>query len=156
MLTNFKTAPTTHIYSIRDDYISCDDSTGFRAIGSGARHAESQFMLAGHAWNSGPHATAALAYRAKKDAEIAPGVGKGTDMYMIAGLGNSSQVRPEIQEKLEREYHKMKRKYIKLQDDLSREVSRYVNSLPPSDTTTQADKPETTEIPEGTSTAKPN
>jgi hypothetical protein len=64
------------------------------------------------------------------DAEIAPGVGKGTDMYMIAGLGNSSQVRPEIQEKMEREYQKMKKKHMKLQDDSSRDVSRYVNSLP--------------------------
>jgi hypothetical protein len=50
----------------------------------------------------------------------------------------------------------MKKKYMKLQDDLSREVSRYVDSLPPPDTTTQTDKPETIEIPEGTSTAKHN
>ncbi|MCI0618955.1 hypothetical protein L0244_38775, partial [bacterium] len=155
-IDNLQNNPTTHIYSIHNDYISCDDSIGFRAIGSGARHAESQFMLTGHAWNSGPHATAALAYRAKKDAEIAPGVGKGTDMYMIAGLGNSSQVRPNIQEKMEREYQKMKKKYVKIQDELNKEVKRYVDSLPPTDIAIQANKPETAEIAEEAEKAKSN
>ena len=65
--------PNTHIYSIHNDFVSCDDIIGFRAIGSGARHAESQFMLAGHSWNNDPHATVMLTYRAKKDSEVAPG-----------------------------------------------------------------------------------
>jgi len=61
------TGSNTHIYSIHNDYISCDDVIGFRAIGSGARHAESHFMLARHAWNSDPHETVMLTYRAKRD-----------------------------------------------------------------------------------------
>ena len=96
-IDNYKGVPSPHIYTVEDDYISCNDVIGFSAIGSGARHAESQFMLAGHAWNADLHVTAALAYRAKKDAEIAPGVGNYTDMYMIGpGLGQITSVRPEI------------------------------------------------------------
>jgi hypothetical protein len=37
-----------HIYSIFDGYIVCCDTIGFAAIGSGARHSESQFMLNRH------------------------------------------------------------------------------------------------------------
>jgi hypothetical protein len=40
-----------HIYTIHNNYVSCDDAIAFSAIGSGSRHAESQFMLARHAWN---------------------------------------------------------------------------------------------------------
>jgi len=128
---NYNGSPMPHIFTVTNDYISCDDITGFSAIGSGARHAESQFMLAGHAWNSDLHSTAALAYRAKKDAEVAPGVGKYTDMQMIGpGLGQTTSVRTEIQEKIEVEYKKMQAQYLAIQANLNKEVSEYVNSLP--------------------------
>jgi hypothetical protein len=76
-----------HIYtvikSVGGDSITCNDSIGFSAIGSGARHAESQFMLAGHSRYASSPETLLLTYLAKKRSEVAPGVGKGTDMFTI-------------------------------------------------------------------------
>jgi hypothetical protein len=78
-----------HIYTIHNEYISCDDLIGFSAIGSGARHAESQFMLARHAWNRELSETLLLTYSAKKDAEIAPGVGVDSDMSGFGAIDNN-------------------------------------------------------------------
>jgi len=80
-------APSAHIYSIvkssAGDFITCGDSVGFAAVGSGARHAESQFMLAGHSPFASSPETLLLTYLSKKRSEVAPGVGKGTDMFTI-------------------------------------------------------------------------
>ena len=71
-----------------DGVVNCD-SVGFAAVGIGARHAESQFMLAGHSRYSPMPETLLLTYLAKKRSEVAPGVGEGTDMFTIgAGLGS--------------------------------------------------------------------
>src|SRR5204863_6355462 len=52
IVTGIDTAPSTnpraHIYTIRNNDVTCCDDIGFAAVGIGARHAESQFMLAGH------------------------------------------------------------------------------------------------------------
>jgi len=77
-----------HIYSIDSDGVSsCNDSAGFAAIGIGARHAESQFMFQHFAphWHIGP--ALILLYTAKRRAEVAPGVGSETDMFLIAPKG---------------------------------------------------------------------
>jgi hypothetical protein len=153
-LDMFMGQTNTHIYSINNNYISCDDIIGFRAIGSGARHAESHFMLARHAWNAHTHAALLLAYRAKKDSEVAPGVGAETDMFMIGpAVGQSSRMRPEIIEKLDREYRRMKRRHTNLQNDANEELKRYVDNLP-AVAAGQADKP-TPEDPEASSDAAP-
>lgn len=79
--------PRPHIYQIIKsegvDAITCCDSIGFSSIGSGSRHAESQFMLSGHSPYSAMAETLLLTYMAKKRSEVAPGVGKGTDMFAI-------------------------------------------------------------------------
>src|SRR6266446_8708177 len=85
-----------HIYTIHNTHISCDDRIGFSAIGSGSRHAESQFMLARHAWNRDTAETLLLTYSAKKDSEIAPGVGEETDLFMIGpAFGSTTILRDE-------------------------------------------------------------
>ena len=40
------------IYVLADGDISCNNAIGFASVGSGSRHAESQFMLARHSWTS--------------------------------------------------------------------------------------------------------
>jgi hypothetical protein len=72
-----------HIYSVRDGLIQCHDATGFAAIGIGARHASSQFMLAKHSASKPLSETLRLIYFAKKRSEVAPGVGAETDMCMF-------------------------------------------------------------------------
>jgi hypothetical protein len=80
-----------HIYEV-DGYgnITCHDGAGFAAIGSGQRHAEAQFMAAGHASNKPYAETLLLTYAAKKRSEVAPGVGPHTDVAIVGGLGNFS------------------------------------------------------------------
>ena len=76
-----------HIYEVckstGGDHVRCCDSVGFAAVGIGRRHAESQFMMAGHNPHSHRDETLLLTYMAKKRSEVAPGVGRGTDMFVI-------------------------------------------------------------------------
>ena len=85
--------PSAHIYSVIKvagaDMVTCCDAVGFATVGSGGRHAASQFMLAGHSPFSSSPETLLLTYLAKKRSEVAPGVGKGTDMFVIGrGVNN--------------------------------------------------------------------
>jgi 20S proteasome alpha/beta subunit len=82
---------SAHIYSIGSDneygeetaHETCHDGIGFCAIGIGSRHFESQYMLSQYNrfWNLSR--AILLMYTAKRNAEVAPGVGPGTDMFYI-------------------------------------------------------------------------
>ena len=61
-----------HIYVVDDGNISCNDVIGFAAIGIGARHAETEFMLGKHSWSANSADAALLTYFAKKKSEISP------------------------------------------------------------------------------------
>ena len=76
-----------HIYCIRkspyQSSVDCCDAVGYATIGIGSRHVESQFMLARfHRHFSLPKALF-LTFLAKKRSEIALGVGKETDMFLV-------------------------------------------------------------------------
>jgi hypothetical protein len=114
-LINFEVAQTsaiitgnddegTHIYRVDDANIYDFSTIGFATIGIGERHADSQFMLARHSWNSPLANTLFLAYSAKRRAEIAPGVGKETDLAAIVGLGGYTDISSDVREALEAEY----------------------------------------------------
>jgi hypothetical protein len=100
IITGVDTTP--HIYritkSVNGNDVTCCDSIGFAAIGSGARHAESQFMLSGHNPHSDRDETLLLTYLAKKRSEIAPGVGKGTDMFVIGPLPGTVAMMANIED----------------------------------------------------------
>jgi 20S proteasome alpha/beta subunit len=76
--------PYVQLYHIdTNGIVSCCDDVGFAAIGSGAWHAKSNLMQNGYT-NGANYATALTAiYAAKKAADIAPGVGKDTDLYLV-------------------------------------------------------------------------
>jgi hypothetical protein len=81
------------IYATERDKLACLTTVGFAAIGIGKPHAESQFMFSGHAPLKPFSDTMLLTYAAKKRAEVAPGVGKVTDMVVIGpGLGVMTKV----------------------------------------------------------------
>jgi hypothetical protein len=94
----------THIYRVEDGEVSCLSTVGFGAIGKGARHAESQFMLARHSWDAALADALLLTYIAKRRAQIAPGVGAATDLSAIIGLGGYTEIRSDVRDALEREY----------------------------------------------------
>lgn len=72
-----------HLYKVWDGDVRCEDIFGFVAIGEGANHAESQFMKWPLLWNTDPGQTLFMTFLAKKRGELAPGVGKSTDMITI-------------------------------------------------------------------------
>jgi hypothetical protein len=96
-----------HIYTVYNNEANCVDNVGFASIGIGARHASSHFMFARHAWNSPFTDTLLLTYYAKRKSEVAPGVGRGTDILMVGpALGTLNVVGDHVIEKLEQEYSK--------------------------------------------------
>jgi hypothetical protein len=94
-----------HIYTVYNNEAHCVDNVGLAAIGIGDRHASSQFMFARHSWNSPFSDTLLLTYYAKRKAEVAPGVGTGTDMIMVGPtLGSLTLVGDHVIKKLDEEY----------------------------------------------------
>lgn len=124
-----------HIYVVEsgenrspDVSISCYDGLGFASIGSGAWHANSQFMLARHAWHLPFPQTLGLIYLAKKRAEIAPGVGSETDMFKIgSALGTSINIGEHVLKKLHSMHKRVSTKEKRIQDDLKKEINQYVD-----------------------------
>lgn len=91
----------SHIYQI-DSYgnDTCLDALGFGAIGIGAWHAKSRLMQVGHTSTRLWAASLASLFAAKKNAEIAPGVGVHTDMHIVMKDGPFpmwEHIPPELQ-----------------------------------------------------------
>jgi hypothetical protein len=76
-----------HIYEFENIYsrgrVHCHDAIGFHAIGIGGWHARSQLMMAKYGPSRPLAETLFHVYAAKKRAEIAPGVGTLTDMFLF-------------------------------------------------------------------------
>jgi hypothetical protein len=119
-----------HIYTTEGDKLSDYTMVGFAAIGMGKIHAESQFMFSGH-WPSKPfHETLLLAYAAKKRAEVAPGVGRDTDMVVIGpGLGGALKVEDKHIIELERIYQKSNAASMKGINVASIETQKFVERV---------------------------
>ena len=84
--------------------VASRNDIGFDAIGSGARHANSQFMFARHSQDNTLVDTLFLAYLSKKFAEAAPGVGPDTDLFFVSGSGTLSSFTPETKQVLDATY----------------------------------------------------
>lgn len=74
-----------HIFAVCQDEVRCEDTLGFAAIGSGAGHAEGHFMAwpKEMRWFEDEGQTLLMTFLAKKRAEVAPGVGRDTDLITI-------------------------------------------------------------------------
>jgi hypothetical protein len=94
-----------HIYVVHENEPNCYDGVAFASIGIGHRHASSHFMFAQHAWNADFPDTLMLTYYAKRKAEAAPGVGRGTDMIVVGPEPNSLVLIGEhVIKRLDQEY----------------------------------------------------
>lgn len=77
-----------HIHYISNPGTSeCYNALGFCAIGSGERHAESTLILRNYSSRMPLGKSLYLAYEAKRSAEVAPGVGKFTDIAILRATG---------------------------------------------------------------------
>lgn len=120
----------THIFAVDGTSVSALESVGFAAIGAGARHANSQFMLARHAWHHNFADTLLLSYIAKRRSETAPGVGTETDMLVIGpGLGKSIFLGDHVMERLEQEYQRVIAAENGALLEAKTQIARYVDEL---------------------------
>lgn len=77
-----------HVYGISDPgTISCYDSIGYYAIGTGGIHATLRLIAKNVTPAMDLNETVYAVYEAKRSAEVAPGVGKATDMAIINARG---------------------------------------------------------------------
>jgi 20S proteasome alpha/beta subunit len=73
-----------HIYSVdHRGLVRSYDDVGFAAIGSGAWHAQSTLMQSGYVKTANLANALARVFSAKKSAEVAPGVGTATDVWLF-------------------------------------------------------------------------
>jgi hypothetical protein len=127
-----------HIYSVIDGMLSCNDQIGFAAIGIGARHAESQLMLAEQGHSRSLAQTLLMVYTAKKRAEVAPGVGGGTDMFTAgAGLGSLQLVPDAMRDRIDAEYKRLRDTERRAIETAKVEMEVYVERLIQAQTATQ-------------------
>lgn len=100
-----------HIHYISNPGTSeCYNALGFCAIGSGERHAESTLILRNYSPQMPVGKALYLAYEAKRSAEVAPGVGKFTDIAILHG-GGVRWLEPERVRELDKMYEMFKSSY---------------------------------------------
>jgi hypothetical protein len=118
-----------HIYVVDNNSFSCRDHVGFAAIGAGYWHANSQMMSFSHSPQSSLADTLLNVFFAKKRAEIAPGVGKATDMYIATGLGSSSSIKDEVAEELEKRYEEERRRQQRVANTSRQKINAFVQGI---------------------------
>ena len=86
-----------HIYTVEDPGTSqCFDRLGYHAIGSGSRHAMLSLVTLQHGANVDLTRALYNVYCAKRQSEIAPGVGPSTDMLVIGDTGTKAVSQKEL------------------------------------------------------------
>jgi hypothetical protein len=119
-----------HIYVVTNSEVLCQDAIGFASIGVGFWHANSQFMFAGHHRSSPLPETLLLTYAAKKRAEVAPGVGEGTDMFAMGpNPGSFSMIFPHIVVSLDGIYKDTREKTTEVIAKSNKRANEYVEQL---------------------------
>lgn len=117
---------TVHLYQVDSRGTArCMNDVGFAAIGIGAWHARSRLMQAGYVNTAGYSAALAATYAAKKIAEIAPGVGKATDMRLIV-KNVIEPISADIFEKLESVYSNFEMKRRNLSSEAVAELQNTI------------------------------
>jgi 20S proteasome alpha/beta subunit len=135
-----------HIYTVDNNSVNCRDHVGFAAIGAGYWHANSQMMNFRHGPRASLADTLLSVFFAKKQAEIAPGVGEATDMYIATSLGSSNTLRDNVAEELENRYAEEKRRQKRVATTSRQKINVFVQGIlnaPPAQT--QAELPAPTE-----------
>lgn len=97
-----------HIFVVDNEEIQCFDKLGFASIGVGRWHSNSQLMFDCYTSANDFPSAMFTGYTAKKRAEVAPGVGKDTDMFAIIGLGGLIDTNQVVINELENFYQKMR------------------------------------------------
>lgn len=119
-----------HLYIVTNNGVVCRDAIGFAAIGIGYWHANSQFMFAEHNRERPLPETLLLTYAAKKRAEVAPGVGIGTDMFTMGpNLGSYFAILPQVIQDVDKIYKRTRTRAKTSIEKANKEVNKYVEQL---------------------------
>jgi 20S proteasome alpha/beta subunit len=133
---------TPSIYVIHDGQIACADGVGFAAIGNGQRHAESQLMLAGYSRHTLNGDALVLLYGAKKSAEVAPGVGRETDMFALGpNVGQFFRFPDGLVGKLEDIHRKTRAAEEAVREASHAEMRNFLDQAAQNKASDQAEKP---------------
>lgn len=118
------------LYSTYNDRISWLTTVGFGAIGIGRNHAETYLMYSGH-WPQKPFSDSVLlAYSAKRRAEAAPGVGKGTDMVVVGpALGETVKVEDQQIARLAAIYEASQLSHKKIHERTKKQAAELVDKI---------------------------
>lgn len=150
-LTNFELPSTeaiitgsdptgVHIYVASRGSMYCAEGVGFAAIGIGGWHATSQLMFAGHTKFHESPGTAYLLYAAKRHAEVAPGVGAATDMFLIfKQLGSYTEVSPQVIGEMEKRYKKSRAQTKRAEARAEESFKQYISGPPKGQPAEQAE-----------------
>lgn len=116
-----------HIYLVEDPGISsCFDALGFCCIGSGQHHATMTFVRAGYSPSTPLRNALYLAYQAKRDAEVAPGVGsRFTDLAYVTAEKGIVFCPEDLMKRLETVYGK-NRQYV---SDALKDANKEIQGL---------------------------
>jgi hypothetical protein len=91
-------ATGAHIYHVGSPGQSrCCDGPGFVAIGSGARHFETVFMAQSYGPARPYNDALLLMVSAKRQAEMAPGVGRATDVIFMGNEGSHALLQDDVE-----------------------------------------------------------
>ena len=119
-----------HIWVAKNEDLRCYDRAGFAAIGSGEWHAKSSFMFSRHVRFGPLPQTLLLTYAAKKRAEVAPGVGGITDMFVVGPkLGSFTLIGSHILDRLEEIYRQIRQDEQQILYRANEEVEQYVEEI---------------------------
>jgi len=116
-----------HIYTVTNEEVVCNDNIGFSVIGSGYWHSASHFMFSGHTKLSPGPRVLLTAHQAKRKAEVAPGVGRETDMFLIGPqLGSFKWIEKEWIEQLDKIFDENVSKINKLNQKLETKLMSFL------------------------------
>jgi len=119
-----------HLYVIDDPGRAiCHNGIAYVAIGLGARHAESAFMFSGYTRDWSAEQALYLAYKAKRRAEVAPSVGKLTDLFLIPMVGQTQRATDQFIESLNNKFDPLMVKVGSFETNEAKEVLDQVRSL---------------------------
>lgn len=106
--------------------VACRNDVGFAAIGSGSWHVKSRLMSVGYSNSSSFAAALSFVYAAKKAAEVAPGVGRNTDILLVFKNGYE-KLRPDVANKLHELYAEYAPKAYALGTEYIEKVQDYIS-----------------------------
>lgn len=107
---------------------SCLNDVGFAAVGIGAWHAKSRFMQSGYTNSAIFSPALAVTFAAKKAAEVAPGVGASTDIYLVMRDSIVPLVQ-ELSEKLPSIYENYRASRLLLEQATVTELQSYIGGM---------------------------